>query len=241
MSVLTPEQINEYHEKGFLLVKNFIPRETVATIKKESIEAHQKCVDGEHTLGITWEHLPDHPEKKIRQLMRSEIYCENIGKLITEKKIDEACSEILGGNQLQLFHSKLMFKSATVGTFTPWHSDWGYWRTTFTEPTQMNCFLAIDPSTLENGCIRYVPGSHKEYQEHSNFESRSGFSVGLPGELDDFEATPIEMEPGDVTFHGSITVHGSGPNESSDSRIMNTFAYETVNTRINKQENKERA
>ena len=234
MKVLTSEQIETYNRQGFLFVKNFIPADEVSKIKEEALIAHEKCVSGELNSGITWEHLPDHPEKRIRQLMSSEVYSPTVGKLLTEGKITRACSELLNNNELEFFHSKLMFKSAGVGTFTPWHSDWGYWKNTFTEPTQMNCFLSIDPSTLKNGCIRYVSGSQKEFKEHTDFKNKGGFVIGLPGDINEYDAIPIEMEPGDVTFHGSITIHGSEANTSEQSRIMNTFAFSTVNTNINK-------
>ncbi len=234
MKILSPEQIETYNKQGFLYVKNFISKEEVKKIKEEALIAHEKCVAGEFESGITWEHLPDLPEKRIRQLMRSEVYSPTIGKLLEEGKITKACSELLNDNELDFFHSKLMFKSAGVGTFTPWHSDWGYWQNTFTEPTQMNCFLAIDESTLENGCIRYVSGSHKDYKEHTNFKNKGGFAIGLPGDIDAFDGIPVKMEPGDVTFHGSITIHGSEANHSDCSRIMNTFAFSSVNTNIHR-------
>ena len=95
--------------------------------------------------------------------------------------------------------------------------------------------LAIDDETAENGCIRYVPGSHRDYIEHQVNPSASGFAIGLPGDIDAFDAVPLEMEPGDVAFHGSITIHASEGNRSECSRIMNTFAYTTINSLLHTQ------
>ena len=226
MSSLTDAQVAEYNENGFLLVKGFVSMDDIERIRQEIDGVHEKLaaagdVEG---LGLTWEDLPEGVPPLIRQLMGSQNLSPTIRRLAESPELVGAIEQLLD-EPAELFHSKLMMKAAKRGSFTPWHSDWGYWKTTFTRPAQMNAFLAIDESTLENGCIRYVPGSHKEYIEHQVFESRSGFEIGLPGDIDAFENVTLEMEPGDVAFHGSITIHASEGHESDKSRVMNTFAY----------------
>lgn len=56
--------------------------------------------------------------------------------------------------------------------------------------------------------------------------------MGLPGGLDAYDAVPVVMEPGDVAFHDAICVHASAPNTSAHNRVMNTFAYTTLNNVI---------
>ncbi|MDA1043725.1 MAG: phytanoyl-CoA dioxygenase family protein [Verrucomicrobia bacterium] len=226
MNPLTQAQIDEHNERGFLLVKGFVSLSDIQKITKEIEGVHEKLaaagrVEG---LGLTWEDLPEGVPPLIRQLMGSHNLSPTIRSLAASPRLIGAIEQLLG-EPAELFHSKLMMKAARCGSFTPWHSDWGYWKTTFTRPAQMNAFLAIDASTLANGCIRYVPGSHKEYIEHTVFESRSGFEIGLPGDIDAFPNEPLEMQPGDVAFHGSITIHASEGNQSDHSRVMNTFAY----------------
>ncbi len=230
MNALTDAQVAEYNERGFLLVKGFVPLSDVESIKAEIEGVHEKLaaagdVEG---LGLTWEDLPEGVPPLIRQLMGSHNLSPTIRRLAASPELIGAIEQLLD-EPVELFHSKLMMKAAKRGSFTPWHSDWGYWKTTFTRPAQMNAFLAVDASTLENGCIRYVPGSHKDYIEHQVFDSKAGFEIGLPGDIDAFDAEPLEMEPGDVAFHGAITIHASEGNQSDRSRVMNTFAYTAKN------------
>lgn len=230
MRPLSQDQVKQYNRDGFLLVKKFIAPEIIQRIRTEardlsSILAKRTGLEG---IDITWEKLPEGEPPLIRQLMGSQNISAVIRELTQSCKMTGAMEQLLGA-EVELFHSKLMMKPAMKGSFTPWHSDWGYWKELFRTPTQMNAFLAIDESTLENGCIRYVPGSHLEYIEHIEGDAAHGFGVGLPGDIDAFDAVPIEMEPGDVTFHGSITIHASEGNRSPSSRIMNTFAYTTKN------------
>ncbi len=229
---LSQEQIDTYNAQGFLLVKGFIDPATIAQIKSETEGLHEAFAGkGGYpgAVGITWEDLPTGTAARIRQLMGSQNVSATIRAISESTELIGAIEQLLGA-RAELFHSKLMMKAAQSGSFTPWHSDWGYWRTTFKTPTQMNAFLAIDPSTLTNGCIRYVPGSHREYLEHSVFENASGFSIGLPGDLDAFDAEPLEMQPGDIAFHGSYAIHASEANRSDQSRVMNTFAYTTCDS-----------
>jgi phytanoyl-CoA hydroxylase len=230
MKTLTDAQCETYQERGFLLVKGFVPTDEVDDIRLEIDGLHDALAkrDGVDGLGLTWEDLPEGQPPRIRQLMGSQNISAGIRRLAESPRLMGAAQDLLG-EPVELFHSKLMMKPAYKGSFTPWHSDWGYWKHTFSRPAQMNAFLAIDASTLENGCIRYVPGSHHDFIEHQMFESNAGFNIGLPGDIDAFDNEPLVMEPGDVAFHGSITIHASEGNQSDHSRIMNTFAYTAKN------------
>lgn len=232
LGILTDDQLNFYHENGYLFVKDFIDENSIDQIKNEIFGIHENMIENtQEDVHVLWENLPEGEDKKIRQLMGSQNISKTIRKIAFSEKLMSAISQLLD-DEVELFHSKLMLKAAKKGSFIPWHSDWGYWKNTFKKPSLMNCFLAIDPSTLENGCIRYVPESHKKFIPQQKFESNAGFSIGLPGDINAFNGVPIEMNPGDVCFHGAITIHASEENNSLQNRAMNTFAYSTTNNLI---------
>jgi ectoine hydroxylase-related dioxygenase (phytanoyl-CoA dioxygenase family) len=140
--------------------------------------------------------------------------------------------EQLIGPDIYLFHSKLMMKAAFEGTFTPWHQDWGYWRKGSREPSQVNCMLAIDACTEENGALRFVEGSHlRGPVDHKDFKTAS-FSLGLEGDIDAFDSVLCLMEPGDAVFFGPLVIHGSAPNRSPQDRRANTFAYDKPDNQV---------
>ena len=66
------------------------------------------------------------------------------------------------GPNISLYHSKLLPKSAYYGTITPWHQDYSYWKGEDNQPLMINCMFFMDAATTENGCIQFVPGSHKK-------------------------------------------------------------------------------
>ncbi len=187
--------------------------------------------DSEHRaptpgVGLSWEDdLPDGNAPRIRQLMNSQLVSPTIMQMSWSEEILAPMRQLIGPD-LYLFHSKLMMKAARDGTFTPWHQDWGYWQHHSKLPTQVNCMLAIDPADTDNGAVRFVGGSHKGgLVEHGHLKSTS-FSIGLPGGLDAYAGTVIDMLPGDGLFFGALVIHGSGPNTSGRNRRANTFAYD---------------
>ena len=123
-------------------------------------------------------------------------------------------------------------KAAHDGSLTPWHQDWGYWRSQSERPTQLNCMLSIDAADLGNGCIRFVEGSHLQGPvDHARLDSAS-FGIGLEGDIDRFPATPVETAAGDAVFFGSLVIHGSALNASGRNRRANTFAFDRAGNRI---------
>ena len=89
----------------------------------------------------------------------------------------------------------------------------------------INCQLAIDPMTLENGCLEFIPGSHRwGLQDHEQHQET--FGRFLPGHYyKRDEGVTIPMEPGDGIFFTALVIHGSAPNTSPQPRWANTFAY----------------
>eukprot|EP01094_Clydonella_sp_ATCC50884_P027426 TRINITY_DN7868_c0_g1_i1.p1 TRINITY_DN7868_c0_g1~~TRINITY_DN7868_c0_g1_i1.p1 ORF type:complete len:335 (-),score=98.75 TRINITY_DN7868_c0_g1_i1:6-869(-) len=103
-----------------------------------------------------------------------------------------------------------------------WHQDMAYWPPFTSRTTTTTCWLAIDDSTLENGCMRFVPGTHKEPEVRphrpaggSDGRAKAHALVTELREGDEVRYVPIGK--GDITVHNERVVHGSGPNTSTDS------------------------
>ena len=134
---LNQDQLATYNDKGFRLVKGFVDRATVARIKSKTECLHEAFAgkDGyPGAVGITWENLPEGDAPRIRQLMGRQNVSSSIRDICNSPKRVDAIEQLLGA-KAELFHSKLLMKAALSGSFTPGHSDWGYWRTSFKTPT----------------------------------------------------------------------------------------------------------
>ena len=76
------------------------------------------------------------------------------------RRIVEACEQILD-DEVYHYHSKMIMKDAKVGGAWTWHQDYGYWyQNGVLFPDLVSVFIAVDPSTKENGCLQVIEGSH---------------------------------------------------------------------------------
>lgn len=125
------------------------------------------------------------------------------------------------GEDIIMKYNSCFLKPARTGSATPWHQDNGLWRDGETEP--FNFWIPLEPATRENGCMQFIPGSHKtEIIEHVRYPD--SIHGELPREdvkkmLDTHEVHHIELDAGDVVFWHSSMWHYSPPNKSDNSRI----------------------
>jgi ectoine hydroxylase len=230
MVSLSSPDLGFFREHGYLVKRGLFGSSLTGDLAQEIEELHEKMArQAPENVHLSWEaSLGPGKPPRIRQLMHSEKVSAIIDAMSRSAEILDIVEAVIGPD-IYLFHSKLMMKAAQDGSFTPWHQDWGYWQHESHEPSHVNCMLFIDRADAENGAIRFVDGSHLEGAAiHRDFASDS-FRLGLDGGLDAYDATVLEMNPGDAVFFGPLIIHGSGPNLSARQRRANTFAYDKPN------------
>ena len=224
---LNETEMELFERDGFLLKRGLISEAQLAALDQEIDGLHEKmALETPKGVHVTWDKQVDGRPRRIRQLMNSEIVSPTLNEnLRSDAMLDVV--EALIGSQISLFHSKLLMKAALDGSPTPWHQDYAYWKRGENRPVMVNCMLAIDPQTLENGCIQFVPGSHKDgLMTHENKPTGFGFDVYLPGEFTARKGTvALPMRRGDCVFFNSLVIHGSDANRSLKHRRANTVAY----------------
>jgi hypothetical protein len=136
-------------------------------------------------------------------------------------------SQLLGG-AVRFWHDQLFCKPAHHGGVVAWHQDYSYW--TRTKPmAHLTCWIGLDDATADNGCMQYIPGSHKWDLLPI---------TGLAGDMDaiqtvltpeqnaQFKPVAIELKKGEATFHHPLMVHGSFANATERQRratVINVF------------------
>ena len=138
-----------------------------------------------------------------------------------------AASQLLGGS-VRFWHDQLFCKPARHGGVVAWHQDYSYW--TRTKPmAHLTCWTGLDAADTQNGCMYYVPGSH-----------RWGLldKPALAGDMDgimrylsedqkrEFKPVAIELKAGYSAFHHPLLLHGSYANRTDRSRrafVLNVF------------------
>jgi len=99
-----------------------------------------------------------------------------------------------------------------------WHQDQAYWIDTEDRRTA-TCWLAVDDSTVENGCMQFLPGSHREpVRPHRPLHEDRSASHTLVTDLRPGDSmVPVPIGRGDITVHNEGVLHGSGGNHSAAS------------------------
>jgi len=113
-----------------------------------------------------------------------------------------------------------------------WHQDQAYWIDTDDRRTA-TCWLAVDDSTIENGCMQFLPGSHAEpVRPHRPLHADRSASHTLVTDLRAGDVmVPVPIRRGDITVHNEGVLHGSGGNTSASSyRRAYIVAFRTVST-----------
>ena len=136
-------------------------------------------------------------------------------------------SQLLGGG-VRFWHDQLFCKPPRHGGVVAWHQDYSYWTRT-TPMAHLTCFIALDDTDLENGCLHHVPGTHRWPLLPV---------TGLTGNMDEiqtvlsneqkaaFRPTPTKLKRGYASFHHPLTIHGSFGNTSARPRratVINVF------------------
>ncbi|MQA97534.1 MAG: phytanoyl-CoA dioxygenase family protein [Streptosporangiales bacterium] len=141
-------------------------------------------------------------------------------------------AEIFVGPDIALFASHYICKPPYTGRPVLWHQDGAFWPL---EPMEVvTLWLAVDPSTRENGCLRVLPGSHREPLHGLRAAGDVDDVLGseTDADLDVSAAVDLELSPGDVEIHHPSIVHGSEANASPHRRCGLTLRYIPTTTRI---------
>jgi ectoine hydroxylase-related dioxygenase (phytanoyl-CoA dioxygenase family) len=136
------------------------------------------------------------------------------------------------GPDVALFASHYICKPAGDGRAVLWHQDAGYWPL---EPMRVvTLWLAVDPSTVTNGCLRVLPGSHHHgvHELRARDDVDSVFGSESAVEVDEAAAVDVELAPGDVEIHHPNLLHSSRPNCSDRRRCGLTIRYIPTSTAI---------
>lgn len=143
------------------------------------------------------------------------------------------------GPDIALFSSHFICKPRGNGKRVPWHEDSHYWKTMIDPVEVVTVWLAIDPSTVENGCMRIIPRTHvtgkKGFSDYDDLmPGVAVFNEEIKStQRDVTQARAIELEANQCSLHDGRLIHGSEPNTSNKRRCGYTIRYISTTVRAN--------
>ena len=226
---LTDEQVNFFHEHGYLSGIKMLEEWQVDELCNQQAEIAEPGHPGHHLFYEFHTNESSDPNSVLFHSLGHWRITEGFHDIAWNPAFVKAASQLLGDVSVRLWHDQLFCKPAHHGGVVAWHQDYSYW--TCTKPMQhLTCWVALDDATTENGCLNYIPGSHRWGLLER--PSLAGEMNGLMEFLNDeqkaaFKPISIELKKGYATFHHPLLVHGSYENKSERSRrafVLNAFA-----------------
>ena len=201
--VLTKEQIEQYHDEGFISPVRVISEAQALSIKNqlEQVEAE----------------FPDEINAESRNNLH--LSFAFLDALAHNKIIVDAVEDLIGPD-IALWASVMFIKEPSSKQYVSWHQDATYMGLDSIDfPTP---WIALSPSNIETGCMTMIAGSHhSEIQNHEDtFAENNILTRGqvIPN-IDRSKAVDLILEPGEMSIHHGAIIHGSQPNKSNQRRI----------------------
>lgn len=228
----TQEQLTDWETKGYFVIRNLIPRDTAIELRGVIKDIILKPEPDSKTNADPMDPMGNTVEARAARFRKLSNFCAR-SPLIWHSFYGSAAMAWVAryflGHTFFLKFNSCFVKPARTGSATPWHQDNGLWRDGETEP--FNFWMALDPATKANGCLQFIPGSHKmEIFPHVLYED------SIHGELPRERVQQLvashgveqrELDPGDVVCWHSSTCHYSSPNPSPQGRIAIAGVYTT--------------
>ncbi len=160
------------------------------------------------------------------QRSKSHLLYTWVDDLMRHPRILDAVEDIIGPNIL-CWNSVWWLKEPKTDDYVAWHQDRAY--VGLDTADFVTAWIALSSVTVESGCMRFLPGSHREPPKphedrftEDNMLSR-GQEIAVP--VDESKTVPICLEPGQFSIHDVGLAHASAPNQSDDRRIGLALHY----------------
>lgn len=227
MGELSASQVRWYQEQGYLIVENVVSLEQIERIKQRTTDIAEGRVSYAR---LHMDLEPGSNGRRSLQTVRKLTGCTESDSVFLEHARDNTILdmvEALIGQDLKIFDSQLFMKPPG-GVEKPYHQDSAYF--SIKPMSLVTCWTALDDVTLENGCMWVVPGTHRMgLISHSEpWQIGDRMDKKVPGNaFDQTKEIPIRMAAGSCSFHHSLLLHASRPNNTLQSRRGLAIHYMT--------------
>ncbi len=215
------EQVEFFQEHGYLQLSAFFSKQEMSELR----EALDKTVAEKRAriLGGGRETDDDY-NRVFNQMVNLWVDYEVVRKYTFDVRLAEAARKVSRCRRLAIYHDHGLIKpGGERSKETNWHQDAPYWP--MEQVGALSAWIAVDDVTVDNGCMQFIPGSHKHGRLAPVALGTEGASVLKEIEGTAPEPVVMEMEAGGVTLHHGCTFHYATPNRTSSPRRALAIIY----------------
>ncbi|WP_395141851.1 phytanoyl-CoA dioxygenase family protein [Armatimonas sp.] len=229
---LSEAQIASYRESGFLVIENFLDANELSHWQKTTQEAVDQRL-AMTAAGVTQTETnrilsnQQNPDSYYAQVFTQCIKLlethAGMKELMLDPRLGELAATLAGIDGIRIWHDQALFKPP-FGNPTGWHLDNPYW--SFSTRDTLSLWVALDEATLGNGCMWYIPGSHKTATwENAGIGQNMSDLFKLYPQWRTIEPVACPCPAGSAVFHNGLTAHGAGANMTNKPRRAMTCGY----------------
>jgi hypothetical protein len=218
MGHLSEAEIAKYERDGYVIPSFRLPEARVDALR-----------------GVLDKLIADNPGVRPEKLVSAHIEGRNdegvtgsraFLDLARDPQIVDMVAQVIGDDVI-LWGCHVFCKPGGDGYETPWHQDGHYWP--IRPLATCTVWIALDRSDRDNGCLKVIPGSHRDHalMDHLH-EDRDDLVLSqrmAAGTFDEAEAVALELEPGQMSLHDVYMIHGADANRSDRRRAGVALRY----------------
>ena len=206
MTVAVESPAETYARDGFVFPIEVMDNCEASSIQNDLEKAETELAHDPEKLGL----VRAYPDRLL----------PSFDRLVRHSNLIAAVSPLLGPD-LMVWSSGLFIKEANSSKVVTWHQDLNYWG--LDEINEVTAWVALSPSNVASGCMRFVPGSHQQslVPHIDTFDENNLLSRGqeIAVDVDDADAVNVVLEPGQASLHHGHLFHASGPNTTDHRRV----------------------
>jgi hypothetical protein len=232
---LTRTEVDSFHRDGWVHLPGFLTPAELAPLEALYMRFLRReiAVPGRDYCDMTGDYGKPIEDYALLNVMLPRRYHPPLGDNVYERRAADVAAQLCGDG-MALDYDQLVAKPPRQpGAVFHWHQDLGYWP--ITDDTRTASFwLALDDCGLDNGCVQFVDGSHREpeLRPHLPLHGDRAKNHTLVATVDPARdrIRPALLRRGDVSVHHERTVHGSGGNTSDRWRRGYVVAFRSAAT-----------
>ena len=218
MTVAVESLTETYTRDGFVFPIEVVDSSEASSIQNDLEKAEAELAHDSESLGL----VRAYPDRLL----------PSFDRLVRHPKLIAAVSPLLGPD-LMVWSGGLFIKEANSSKVVTWHQDLNYWG--LDEVNEVTAWVALSPSNIANGCMRFVPGSHQRslVPHKDTFDENNLLSRGqeITVDVNDADGGTVMLDPCQASLHHGHLFHASGPNTTDQRRVAAAIRFISTSMR----------
>jgi hypothetical protein len=232
--VVTSEEKARFERDGWVHLPGVLTESEVAALEVdyERFLRREIAVPGKDFCDMSGDYTRTFEQFSIVNVMLPRRYHPPWQGSVYERRAHSIAEQLQGAGMTYDYDQLLAKRPFRDDAVFGWHQDLAYWPTETPDTRTATCWLAIDASTPENGCMRFVSGTHRQpLRAHRPLHGDRDTSHTLVCDLVKGDRVSLAaIARGDVTVHDERVMHGSGGNKTAGWRRAYVCAFRSAET-----------